>query len=95
MAEYSSVIVVKKSSSIKKMKDLKGRLVGMKSIYSSSGYLMPKYTLSEAGLRTKELKSINADRDPNEVSYTFTNSNISSMLWLSRGRVDATAITWN
>lgn len=49
-SEYRSMIVVKKGSSIKSYKDLKGKKIAVQDVTSSSGYIWPAAELKEKGI---------------------------------------------
>lgn len=47
---YASIFIVPKDSSYKKLADLKGARISMKSVGSTTGHIIPAYMLAEAGL---------------------------------------------
>ncbi|QLE54411.1 phosphate/phosphite/phosphonate ABC transporter substrate-binding protein [Nostoc sp. TCL26-01] len=78
---YRACIIVKANSSIKTLKDLKGKRVAFVDKLSASGYLMPLVSLKKLG--------INPEQDFAEVIYAGTHSK--SMTALEDGIVDAAA----
>ncbi len=75
---YTAAIWVPKDSTITKVADLKGHTIAFSDPGSTSGNLMPRYALIQAGL--------NPDKD---VTIKFAGSHPASMLALVNGKVDA------
>ena len=86
--KFRSVFITQKNSGITKLADLKGKHVSFGSASSTSGHLMPRSFLLEAG--------INPDRDFKRVAYSGAHdATIASVV---SGRVDAAALditVWN
>ena len=86
--KFRSVFITQKNSGITKLADLKGKQVSFGSASSTSGHLMPRSFLLEAG--------INPDRDFKRVAYSGAHdATIASVV---SGRVDAAALditVWN
>jgi phosphonate transport system substrate-binding protein len=53
---YTSIFIVRNDSPIKSLKDLAGHTVAFASSQSTSGYLVPRYTLSKAGIKLTDLQ---------------------------------------
>ncbi|UCE79008.1 MAG: phosphate/phosphite/phosphonate ABC transporter substrate-binding protein [Nitrospiraceae bacterium] len=53
---YKSVVVTKESNPIKHLSELKGKSVAFSSLKSTSGNLIPRYVLANAGIHVKELR---------------------------------------
>jgi phosphonate transport system substrate-binding protein len=86
-AAFKSVFVARPGSAIKELKDLKGKTFAFGSVSSTSGHLMPRSFLLQAG--------INPDRDMKQVA--FSGAHDATALWVESGRVDAGALnflTW-
>lgn len=83
-AEFKSVFVAKPSSGIKALADLKGRTFAFGSVSSTSGSLMPRYFLLQAG--------INPERDMKQVA--FSGAHDATALWIESGKVDAGALNF-
>lgn len=86
-AAFKSVFVARPGSAIKELKDLKGKTFAFGSVSSTSGHLMPRAFLLQAG--------INPDRDMKQVA--FSGAHDATALWVGSGRVDAGALnflTW-
>lgn len=86
--KFRSVFITQKNSGITKLSDLKGKQVSFGSQSSTSGHLMPRSFLLEAGL--------DPDRDFKRVAYSGAHdATIASVV---SGRVDAAALditVWN
>jgi len=86
--KFRSVFITQKNSGITKLADLKGKQVSFGSASSTSGHLMPRSFLLEAG--------IDPDRDFKRVAYSGAHdATIASVV---SGRVDAAALditVWN
>jgi phosphonate transport system substrate-binding protein len=86
--KFRSVFITQKNSGITKLADLKGKQVSFGSQSSTSGHLMPRSFLLDAG--------INPDRDFKRVAYSGAHdATIASVV---SGRVDAAALditVWN
>src|SRR6266508_1626958 len=83
-AEFKSVFVAKPSSGIKTLADLKGRTFAFGSVSSTSGSLMPRYFLLQAG--------ISPERDLKQVA--FSGAHDATALWVESGKVDAGALNF-
>ena len=80
--KFRSVFITQKDSGIKQLSDLKGKQVSFGSQSSTSGHLMPRSFLLDAG--------INPDRDFKRVAYSGAHdATIASVV---SGRVDAAAL---
>lgn len=86
--KFRSVFITQKNSGITKLSDLKGKQVSFGSQSSTSGHLMPRSFLLDAG--------IDPDRDFKRVAYSGAHdATIASVV---SGRVDAAALditVWN
>jgi phosphonate transport system substrate-binding protein len=83
-AEFKSVFVARPGSGIKGLQDLKGRTFAFGSVSSTSGSLMPRYFLLQAG--------INPERDMKQVAYSGAHD--ATALWVEAGKVDAGALSF-
>jgi phosphonate transport system substrate-binding protein len=80
--QFRSVFIAQKSSGIKNLSDLKGKQVSFGSQSSTSGHLMPRTFLLQAG--------IEPDRDFKRIAYSGAHdATIASVV---SGRVDAAAL---
>ncbi len=55
-AFYHAVIITKRDSSIRRLSDLKGKSIAFAALKSTSGNLLPRYLLAEAGIHLKDLE---------------------------------------
>ncbi len=83
-AEFKSVFVARPGSAIKALADLKGKTFAFGSVSSTSGHLMPRSFLLQAG--------INPDRDMKQVAYSGAHD--ATALWVESGKVDAGALNF-
>ena len=81
-SQFSSVFITQTSSGIKALTDLKGKNVSFGSQSSTSGHLMPRSFLLEAGL--------NPERDFKRVA--FSGAHDATIASVVSGRVDAAAL---
>ena len=80
--KFQSVFIAKKDSGIKALTDLKGRQVSFGSQSSTSGHLMPRHFLLQAGL--------NPEKDFRRIAYSGAHdATIASVV---SGKVDAAAL---
>jgi phosphonate transport system substrate-binding protein len=81
-ANFRSVFITQTNSGIKRLADLKGKQVSFGSQSSTSGHLMPRFFLLEAG--------VDPDKDFKRVAYSGAHdATIASVV---SGRVDAAAL---
>ncbi len=83
-AEFKSVFIAKPGSGIKSLQDLKGKTFAFGSVSSTSGSLMPRYFLLQAG--------INPERDMKQVA--FSGAHDATALWVESGKVEAGALNF-
>jgi phosphonate transport system substrate-binding protein len=81
-AQFHSRFITRAGSGIKALADLKGKTFAFGSESSTSGHLMPRYFLLEAGL------------DPNRdfARYAFSGAHDATAKWVEQGKVDAGAL---
>ncbi|MBI4278642.1 MAG: phosphate/phosphite/phosphonate ABC transporter substrate-binding protein [Armatimonadetes bacterium] len=91
VAEYHSVLFVRKDGDIEQVRDLRGKMVAFENDYSTSGFLLPKGLLMKAGLAVAELVDENALVPPDRVGYVFSYDDENTMLWVLRRKVAAGA----
>ena len=91
VAEYQSVIFVRKDSRIKTLEDLKGKMIAFDESYSTSGYLLPKATLMQEGLILIEYDNVFSQVPLDRVGYVFSHDDENTMFWVLKGRVPAGA----
>src|SRR5512142_783435 len=87
-AQFHSKFITRAGSGIRSLQDLKGKTLGFGSESSTSGHLMPRYFLMQAGLQP--------DRDL--ARYAFSGAHDVTAKWVESGKVDAGALNesvWN
>ncbi len=83
-AEFKSVFVARPGSGIKALADLKGKTFAFGSVGSTSGHLMPRYFLLQAG--------VTPERDLKQVAYSGAHD--ATALWVETGKVEAGALNF-
>jgi phosphonate transport system substrate-binding protein len=83
-AEFKSVFVARPDSAIKGLPDLKGRTFAFGSVSSTSGHLMPRYFLLQAG--------VTPEKDLKQVAYSGAHD--ATALWVESGKVEAGALNF-
>ncbi len=83
-AEFKSEFITRKDTGIKTLIDLKGKTFSFGSVGSTSGHLMPRYFLLQAG--------INPEKDFSR--FSFSGAHDATAAWVEAGRVDAGALNF-
>jgi phosphonate transport system substrate-binding protein len=83
-AEFKSVFLARPGSGLKSLQDLKGKTFTFGSVGSTSGHLMPRYFLLQAG--------VNPQRDMKQVAYSGAHD--ATALWVETGKVEAGALNF-
>lgn len=81
-AHFRSKFITRKGSGIHSLRDLKGKTFAFGSVSSTSGHLMPRYYLLQAG--------VDPDRDLSR--YAFSGAHDATAKWVESGKVDAGAL---
>ena len=71
MAEYQSLIFTKRDSGIKRLDDLRGKIIAFEDPGSTSGYLLPKFFLQRSGFKLAEQRGFDANAAPADIQYFF------------------------
>ena len=79
---FKSKFIARKDSGISSLADLKGKTVAFGSVSSTSGHLMPRFFLKEAGLEP--------ERDFRQ--FSFSGAHDATVKWVEAGKVDAGAL---
>lgn len=82
MAEYRSVIFASKESGVKRLEDLRGKIIAFEDPGSTSGYFLPKLFLLKKGFAVVEKASPAAKVSPADIGYIFgdTDKNIVNLV---------------
>ncbi len=83
-AQFKSQFITRKGSGIRSLRGLKGKTFSFGSVSSTSGHLMPRYFLLQAG--------INPEKDFDK--FAFSGAHDATALWVEAGRVDAGALNF-
>jgi phosphonate transport system substrate-binding protein len=83
-AEFKSEFITRKDGGIKSLKDLKGKTFSFGSVSSTSGHLMPRYFLLQAGIKP--------ERD--FAKFSFSGAHDATAAWVEAGKVDAGALNF-
>jgi phosphonate transport system substrate-binding protein len=81
-ARFHSKFIARAGSGIAKLSDLKGKNVAFGSPSSTSGHLMPRWFLLQAGI----------DPDKDFAKYAFSGAHDVTARWVETGKVDAGAL---
>ena len=93
VAEYHSVLFVKKESPINTLSQLPGKKVGFEDPYSSSGHLLPRIAMVRAGLQLLELPSFRSTVPTGKVGFTFNSDDENTMVRVLMGKLDVGAMS--
>ncbi|MBC7945797.1 MAG: putative selenate ABC transporter substrate-binding protein [Burkholderiales bacterium] len=77
--KFTSKFIVPANSDVKDLQDLKGKTFAFGSVSSTSGHLMPRYFLQQAG--------INPDQDFKRVA--FSGAHDATVAWVASGKAEA------
>ncbi|UCH73559.1 MAG: phosphate/phosphite/phosphonate ABC transporter substrate-binding protein [Rhodospirillales bacterium] len=91
--EYHSVILVRRDSGLTALSELVGGKFAFEDSGSTSGYLMPRAALEEAGLQLAALTDPRNPTPDNMLGYGFAQGEINVIAWVNRGLADAGAIS--
>lgn len=83
-AEFKSEFITGKDSGIKSLKDLKGKTFSFGSVSSTSGHLMPRYFLLQAGIKPEK----------DFAKFSFSGAHDATAAWVEAGKVDAGALNF-
>lgn len=89
VTDYRSVIFARADSGIRTLQDLRGKLIALKDLDSTSGYFLPKVGLLESGLRPAYYDDPSSPVPPDSVGYTFSRDEENAVFWVLRGKVAA------
>jgi phosphonate transport system substrate-binding protein len=73
-AEYRSLIFTKANGAIRRLADLRGKIIAFEDPGSSSGHFIPKFFLLRNGFKLSEKDRIGANVASGEIGFIFANS---------------------
>ena len=86
---YHSVLFVRRDSSIRSLRDMRGHSVAFQSPYSTSAYYLPASMMLEADLRIEPLLTPMDKAPPDAVGYLFARTELNITTWVHKRLVDA------
>ncbi|HEY1371613.1 MAG TPA: phosphate/phosphite/phosphonate ABC transporter substrate-binding protein [Candidatus Binatia bacterium] len=92
-AEYRSIVFTKKDGPVKKLDDLKGKLIAFEDPGSTSAYFLPKVYLMKKGLTLTEKPAADSRVAPKEIGYIFTYSTAKTIDMTLAGKVAGAAFS--
>ena len=96
--EYHSVIVARKDGPVQSLADLAGRRITFEDAGSTSGYLLPRAALEDAGLALEEIANPDKPVPAGRVGYRFSGSESKVVAAVADGTAEAGAysnLDWN
>ena len=93
MSEYSSFVFVRRDSGIRRMEDLKGKIIAFEDPVSTSAYLLPKCSMKIKGLDLVELDHFDSSVPPGKIGYIFSGSELNISSWVYYNKVAAGALS--
>lgn len=74
IAEYRSLIFTSKESKVKRLDDLRGKIIAFEDPGSTSGYFLPKLLLLKKGFSVTEKADLGSKVSSREIGYIFGNT---------------------
>jgi len=90
--KYHSVFIVRQDSDIETLDDLIGQTVAFEESFSTSGYMLPLAYLIQNNMNPVEVSSPNATVADDEIGYTFSTADNTTIQWIISGRASAGVI---
>lgn len=91
VAEYAGVIVARTDSGIRRLDDLRGRVIAFQGPDSTTGYLLPRHLIRQHGIALAEVGSPEAAPPADRLGYVFTGDDDDTILWLLKGKAAVAA----
>jgi phosphonate transport system substrate-binding protein len=91
--EYHSIFVVRRDGRVRKLSDLRGRVIAFEEAHSTSGFFLPALHLRRGGHGVEELASADAKPEAGAIGYVFSGDAENTVERVLRGSVDAGAIS--
>jgi len=92
VAAYSTILFARQDSNLQTVHDLLGQVIALEEEFSTSGYMLPKAYLAEAGLPLTRLNQPTAEVPPDQIGYVFSRHEQTTIQWVLSQRVVAGAV---
>lgn len=93
VAEYRSLVIVRRDSGIAGPADLAGQAIAFEHPASTSAYLVPALELVRRGMTLEPLTALGDTPQGNGIGYLFARSEANIAIWVDKGLVAAGAIS--
>ncbi len=90
---YWTMFVVQRDSSYQTLADLDGKKWAYPDAGSTSGYLLPRIALEDAGLQLSQLPDPRNPVPRGTLGYSFAQGEVNVIAWVNRGLADAGALS--
>lgn len=90
---YRSVVFVRRDSGIESLAQLRGKVLGLQSRWSTSAFYLPLLMLKAEGLPVIEMATPDELPAPNQVGFTLARSESNIATWVEKGLVAAGAFS--
>ncbi len=92
VAEYHSVIYVRRDSGVRNLDDLRGRVIAFGEPFSTASYFLPRATLQALGYRLDRLEDPASAVAADRIGYVVSGDAESSAVWVVKKKVAAAAV---
>jgi phosphonate transport system substrate-binding protein len=89
--DYNTIIFAMKSSGLKNLEQLKGKMMALDEPNSTSGFMLPVTHLLKNGLNPVKKGTANSEVKQNEVGYIFSKDDENTIQWVISAKVAAGA----
>jgi len=93
MAEYRSLIFTRRSGAIRRLEDLRGKVIAFEDPESTSGYFLPHYFLKRKGFSFSDRSRFDPYASPTDIGYLFAYSQEQLMDWVLSQKTAAGAFS--
>jgi len=93
VSSYKSVFFADQNGAVTQLTDLKGKRIAFENPGSTSAFLIPLAELRKAGVEAVKLDHIEQKPPADKVGYVFTHDEMTQLMWVARGTVDAGAFS--
>jgi phosphonate transport system substrate-binding protein len=91
--EYYPLFFSLKHGQVKKLDDLKGRIIALEDPASTSAYYLPVHAMIQRGLKPIKLKSFRESPPADRVGFVFVREEINISILVNKGLADAGAFS--